>query len=246
MTLDPADRKFVAETLPAVEGWLLDDSAFLTSSLIRWQTEMGTPGGIFEVGVFAGKYLSLLYHLTQGTDKPVLGLDTFQWYPRENVEKNFARVFGSPHRLTLTTADSTQVTAGDVVEKLGGKPMFISVDGAHTAPAVLHDLLLSEQILTDGGIVAIDDVLNPRAIGVGEGAYRYFLTRERKGLTPFAYCANKLYACHRHEAGRFSQAVWQFTRDNPGLKVADDFNDLLAKGRAWVEQDLFGLPVVVL
>ena len=39
-----------------------------------------------------------------------------------------------------------------------------SIDLAHTAAAVQSDLNLSEQLLGEGGIVAIDDILNSRAI----------------------------------------------------------------------------------
>ncbi len=246
MRLTSDDVTFIAEKLPAVQGWLLDDSAYLTSALVRWQVVAGAVGGIFEIGVFAGKYLSLLYHLTDQTGERVLGLDTFQWSPRERVDENFARLFGTPGRLVLTTGDSARFRPSDVVGELGGKPRFISVDGAHTAAAVLGDLTLAEQVLADGGIVAIDDVLNPRAFGVGEGAYRYFLARDGRGLAPFAYCANKLYAAHRRDVDRCRAAVWQFTRDNAGLGVADKFNRLLGQGRDWVEQALFGCPVLVL
>jgi hypothetical protein len=246
MRLEQRDKQFIAETLPSIEGWLLDDSALLTSALMRWQQEAGITGGVFEIGVFAGKYLSLLYHLTQQTADRVLGVDTFQWYPREKVDENFKRVFGNPDRLALVTGDSTQMQPAEIVKKLGRKPSFISVDGAHTASAVLNDLKISQEILAEGGIVAIDDIFNPRAIGVSEGAYRYFLSREGEGLAPFAYCANKLYAAHRADVARFNEVVWQFTRSNPGIKVADEFNRLLVNGRSWVEQELLGSPVVIL
>jgi hypothetical protein len=215
--------------------------------LLRWQDDAGITGGVFEIGVFAGKYLSLLYQLSTDARRPVLGLDTFQWYPREKVIENFDRIFGQPDRLLLLTGDSTQIQPAEIQDKLGGKPCFISVDGAHTATAVLNDLNLSQQILADGGIVAIDDLLNPRAIGVSEGAYRYFLSREKAAdLAPFAYCANKLFAAHRRDVARFHEAAWQFTRSNPTLKVVSDFNQLLAKGRDWVEQQLLGCPVLIL
>lgn len=245
MQLDPRDAQFIAETLPTVEGWLPDDAAILTSTLIRWQQEIGVSGGVFEIGVYAGKYLSLLYHLTQQTDDRVLGLDTFQWYARDRVDQTFKRVFAQPDRLVLWTEDSTRITPAQVVEKLGGKPRFISVDGAHTAAAVLNDLMISEQILADVGIVAIDDVMNPHAMGVGEGACRYFLNRDSQGLVPFAFGANKLYTAHYRDVKRCHEAAWEFTRSNPGLKVTDDFNKLLEKGRDWVQQDLFGFPVVI-
>jgi hypothetical protein len=246
MHLDPRDAQFIAEILPTIEGWLHDDAAIFTSTLIRWQQEIGVNGGVFEIGVYAGKYLSLLYHLTRQTDHRVLGLDTFQWYARERVDETFKRVFAQPDQLVLWTEDSTRTAPGQVLEKLGGKPRFISIDGAHTAAAVLNDLMISEQVLADRGIVAIDDVMNRHAIGVGEGTYRYFLNRDSQGLVPFAFGANKLYVALHRDVKRCHEAAWNFTRSNPGLKVTDHFNQLLTTGRDWVEQDLFGFPVVIL
>jgi hypothetical protein len=246
MQIESADIDFINQKLPSVQGWLLDPAALLTCGLVRMQASAATAGGIFEIGVFAGKYLSLLYHLTESTGEPVVGLDTFQWYPQAEVEANFARVFASPARLSLVASDSALMTPADVMARTQGKPRFISVDGAHTAPAVHHDLNLSEQILADGGVVAIDDFLNSRAIGVGEGVYRYFFDRGDQGLAPFAYCGNKLFASHRRDLPRLRDAVWRFTEVNPDLAVVAEFRKLLEKGRDWVEQELLGLPVIIL
>ncbi len=246
MQLRQDDQEFILRKLPSVQGWLLDDSAYFSSALVRWQNQREIPGGIFEIGVYAGKYLSLLYHLTQETSVRVLGVDTFQWCPLENTQRNFQSLFERCERLILHQADSTTLTFAEINGALSGKPRFISVDGAHTAKAVYSDLVLSQQLLAEGGIVAIDDVLNPRAIGVGEGAYRYFIDTAGKGLAPFAYCANKLYAASHDQVEIFSKLAWQFVAENPTLQVASEFNQLMAKGRDWVEQELFGFPVVIL
>jgi hypothetical protein len=175
----------------------------------------------------------------------VLGLDTFEWYPKAKVETTFSNLFGDIGRLSLQTQDSTKVTAGDLLPILGAPPRFISVDGAHTSAAVLHDLGLAESLLAKGGIVAIDDFLNPRAIGVGEGAYRYFLGRDGRGLIPFAYCANKLFVAAGEDAARFSKEIWQFADKNPKLTMSVEFKRLLSQGRHWVELELLGRPVLV-
>jgi hypothetical protein len=245
MRVDPRDHDFIATRLPTVQGWLHDESAYLTSTLLRAQSQGGVTGSIFEIGVFAGKYLSLLYHVSSDANDRVLGLDTFEWYAKKKVEANFNEIFGGVNRLTLVTLDSTQASAGDLHAALGTPPRFISVDGAHTAPAVLHDLELSESLLTPGGIVAIDDFLNPRAIGVGEGAYRYFLKFGENGLVPFAYCANKLFAARNDDAARWRAKCWTFAESNPSLSMSVEFDKLSKQGRNWVEQDLLGQSVLI-
>ena len=114
MQLDPRDTAFIAEKLPTVEGWLLDDAAYLTSALLRLQTQQGVSGSIFEIGVFAGKYLSLLYHLSADTRDRVLGLDTFEWYPKAKVETTFTNLFGNTGRILISGAiQNVDVFGGD-------------------------------------------------------------------------------------------------------------------------------------
>src|SRR5277367_6220785 len=115
MQIEPIDLDFINGKLPTVEGWLLDPAAQLTCALARMQSKANITGGFFEIGVYAGKYLSLLYHLTESTGEGVVGLDTFEWYPRSGVEQTFARVFGKPTRLQLVTSDSTKVSPADVL-----------------------------------------------------------------------------------------------------------------------------------
>jgi hypothetical protein len=241
-----ADFEFIKTKLPTVEGWLENPAAYVTSTLLRTQTAEKVSGGIFEIGVFAGKYLSLLYHLTQQSGEIVLGMDTFEWYPQANVDRNFKSVFGQCDRLKLMKLNSTKATPEIVTSALGGKPRFISVDGAHTAPEVYGDIKLAESVLADGGIVAIDDLLNPHAIGVSEGAYRYFLTRGAGGLVPFAYCANKLFISRAADCERYRRALESFLNANADLPFAVDFLDRLKKGRHWADQILFSVPVLII
>ncbi|HEX4053986.1 MAG TPA: class I SAM-dependent methyltransferase [Tepidisphaeraceae bacterium] len=245
MQLDPRDRKFISQTLPSIEGWLKDASAYLTCALMRHQSTLGITGSILEIGVFAGKYLSLLYHLSADTRDSIVGLDTFEFYPRPKVEKNFSAAFREKDRLILVTSDSTLATPQDLLISLRTNPRFISVDGAHTAQAVQSDLALSEKLLAPGGIVAIDDFLNPRAIGVGEGAYRYFISRGSAGLVPFAFCANKLYAARKADGDEFKRALWNFAAQNSDLAMSREFSRLAAQGKHWVEQELLESTVLI-
>jgi hypothetical protein len=132
------------------------------------------------------------------------------------------------------------------LDLLGSRPSFISVDGSHECDSVVSDLRCAQSLLADGGVVAIDDVLNPRAMGACEGTFRYFLDRSNVTLAPFAYCGNKLFAAKQSDVKEFHHAVWGFAESNPELAISREFTRLLASGRDWVEQKLFGHPVIVL
>jgi hypothetical protein len=93
-------------------------------------------------------------------------------------------------------------------------------------------------------VIAVDDFLNPLAIGVSEGAYRHFLGSP--GLKPFAYCQNKLFVCHSSDHSEYLSVAWEFAREHTDLESLQTFRANEAKGRHWVEQSLLGVKSLIL
>lgn len=245
MLVDDDDIEYIKTSLPKVNGWCLDDAAYLTCCLLSKQSLCGYGGGIFEIGVYEGKYLSLLYQRARRLNLPVTGVDTFQWSSEQGVLDTFQRVFGSIDNLRLIAQDSKDLTAKQILDSLGGRnPAFISVDGDHGAPAVSRDLAFASEILARGGIVALDDFLNPRAIGVSEGAYRRFLQPDWR-LRPFVYCANKLFLALPEFHSVYRDAIADFLRERPEFPMVQEFRRLEAMGRNYVEQELMGSSVLI-
>ena len=88
--------------------------------------------------------------------------------------------------------NSLNVTADEPIRTGGGKFQFISVDGDHTMPGCLHDMNLAEQMLAPGGIVAVDDIMNPTCPGVVEAVVRHSI-ESQASLAPVAIVGNKLF-----------------------------------------------------
>jgi len=247
MLVTDADTYFVRTGFQTVKGWCLDDAALLTCCLLSQQARVGQRGGMFEIGVYEGKYLSVLYHCARTRSLPVLGVDTFEWSSRESVLSTFASVFGSTSSLQLIRADSRTLTCEQVIAALGGqKPAFVSVDGDHGAPAVCRDLAFAKSILAEGGVIAVDDFLNPRAIGVSEGTYRFFIETREEFLRPFAYCANKLFVAESSYHDRYRRAIFAFVEEMPELAVTKEFKRLEQIGREYIEQPLLGSKTLIL
>jgi hypothetical protein len=243
--MNRTDLQFIENTLPEIEGWLLPEAAQLTVALLRAQDEAGVDGGVFEVGVWRGKYLALLYH---ASTQRVAGIDIFEWgNTRQEVVDKFQKIFGDVSRLALVRADSGNLNASLVSNIMGALGLrFISIDGAHTADAVCHDLKLAESVLGERGVIALDDFLNSRAIAVSEGTYRYFLQHNRAKLAPFAYCGNKLFITRKEAVDLYSSATLQFLSQNAELPVSRVFADLAKQGDAWVRQELLGGKCLIL
>jgi hypothetical protein len=246
MAIDQKDIDFINTKFSQVEGWCMDDAALLTVCLMRSQTKLGYDSAILEIGVYKGKYLSVLYNRAQRTAQTVLGIDTFHLSSREDVASMFAGLFGSVEHLNLVTHDSTRLEPAEVIEMLGRRrASFISVDGDHAASGVQRDLILARQVLSAGGIIAVDDFLNPKAIGVSEGFYRFFWQSGEQSLHPFAYCANKLFLAERPYDEIYKKVIEALLEDMPNLPMVQEFNRQLRLGRDYVEQKLLGSNILI-
>jgi hypothetical protein len=122
----------------------------------------------------------------------------------------------------------------------------LSVDGDHTAAGVKADLQLASDVLAEGGIIAIDHFLTPRAIGVSEGAYRFFRESGAQALRPFAYGANKLFVANVEYHQLYRDSILSFAAETPDLPMIQEFERQRKIGPEYVDQDLLGSKVLIL
>ena len=66
---------------------------------------------------------------------------------------------------------------------------------------------LAEQMLAPGGIVAVDDIMNPTCPGVVEAVIRYSI-ESQDSLAPLAIVGNKLFMTQKSDCDRFRQTCW--------------------------------------
>ena len=239
------DTEFLERILPTIDGYLHTEAAQLTLWLLRAQERSECRGGALEIGVWMGKFLSVIF---QGTRRKVVGIDIFQHgNTKEIVQSNFSRSFSDTARLSLITDSSQRLSSEDLTNFNDGKEYdFISIDGDHTADAVCNDLVISESALSDAGIIAIDDFLNPMAIGVSEGSYRYFLGTNKGKLVPIAYCANKLFVSRPNFSHTYAKHVLAFIQSYTELPLSRRFEEFRKLGDHWVNQDLIGGKCLIL
>jgi hypothetical protein len=239
------DLHFIETVLPKIDGWLLNEAAQLTAGLLRAQSRFCVAGAILEIGVWRGKYLALLYH---ASTERVVGIDIFRYGNKEaDIYSAFEEAFGSRDRLVLACADSATLSPSDLAALAGTAQMrWISIDGSHDADAVCKDLILSEAVLAEQGVIAVDDFLNSRAIGVSEGAYRFFLNENPNRLVPFAYCANKLFVTRADAHEFYRNQTLAFLSADQELPLSQEFFRWKKNGDNWVDFDLLGSKCLVL
>lgn len=212
--------------IQAVEGWMFPEAADLTRRLIHLQYALGAVTGVLELGVFKGKYLSLLASLTQGAGVPVVGVDAYIariGEPIADTDREYARKMSvatiramAPDAVVpaILIAFTTDIDAPALQAQSPGGYSFISVDAGHLVEDVMHDLQLIEPLIGRHTIVAADDAFSAPMPGVTEGLFRHLLRPDRV-LTPLAYAGNKLFLCHREQHAAYLAYLHWLLRD-PG------------------------------
>lgn len=238
----------LTEKIMPLDGWLLQEAAIYTLFLLQLQKDESVTGDIYEIGVFRGKYFAVL-NLMRRPGETLLGIDTFDHHSTpQQVEDSFAAVFGNTQDIRLEQLNSATLAATDVAALMpSGQARFISVDGSHEAPDVAHDLGLAAATLAPGGIVAVDDLLNPVAIGVSEGFYRFALQNPASDtLVPFAFCRNKCFLCRPDMHARYLQATEQFMLEQRELIRCPHQNGHLMREGKYFLQTLLGAKLLTL
>jgi methyltransferase family protein len=246
MLLTSQDRHLVDHQLEPIRGWLLPEAGHMTCMLLNLHQHEGVKGPLFEIGVFEGKYLAVLYHAARAASQRLVGIDTFEFSSAETVKSNLQGLFGELSLLELHKMNSKKLDPEAALALLGGeRPRFISVDGDHNAPGVLNDLKLCSAILHERGVIAVDDFLSARAIGVGEGTYRFFLEEGSGSFFPFAYVGNKLFVCRAAAYDFYHDACLGLADEHPDLPMSKSYLELRENGMHWVDQALLGKTTVV-
>jgi hypothetical protein len=206
-----------------VAGWLSPEAADFTYRLMQTDAFRTTKGALVEIGVFKGKYLALLAHAAQGQDRRMIGIDGFfagyqkpleqQWIEkaREEMIGNIKATCDS-QAVELVQANSTDLSPKAFESLVRDRCAFLSIDAGHDAHEVYNDFRISCGLLSEGSILAADDVFNPKVPGVAEGVFRFLCSSEGRLLAPFATCGNKLFLCARKSHSHYVMISHEFQR----------------------------------
>jgi hypothetical protein len=233
------DGAFLADFLPTIPGFLDGYAAARTMDLLAFQERTGIGGSLLEIGVFYGRYLSVLLRSAVRTRDPIVALDTFEVVGAPVVELMLRPLDSG--RVKYVQRSSRMTTASELREILGVRARFVSIDGSHAAEDAFWDLCLAEQVVAAQGVVALDDFLNPMTPGVNEAAHRFFA--ESRTLVPFAYTANKLFLCTTEGFATYRDVFEQAVIADRTDPRSDIFRACLPELRASVEQTLWGRPL---
>jgi hypothetical protein len=206
MTKLITDVRAVSERVCSdVEGWLDVSAAIFTAELLNFQHVSNISGGILEFGVHKGCFLSLLRGGCDLTEK-VVGVDAFferlgvplslEWreHAKNVIKDNVSSIWGDADNVELVAGLTESISAQELLKFSPGGFRFISIDAGHDAENVFGDLCLAEKVLSEDGVMALDDIFNPLTPGVPEGFFRWSLgAAGNQRFRVISYCGNKAY-----------------------------------------------------
>jgi hypothetical protein len=194
--------EYWAYGFPKVEGWVHGGLLPYVKLVDDIQRKAGIAGHVAEIGVYHGKFLIALANLAAPGDK-ITALDVFHDQSKNldgagegNLDKLMQNVaeFG-PREVDYAyiKADSNALTLLDKVELVRNRGPFrlFSVDGCHTTEHTLGDLMTAQECISPGGVIILDDYMQPHWPGVTEAA-ALFLDRVPR-VAPFLYVHHKLF-----------------------------------------------------
>ncbi len=235
---------FQETVVDKIHGWLNRVTSLRTMDILCYQEEHQLVGPLMEIGVLQGKYFSVLARSAQRANSRLLGIDTFQWNSESKVRETLA-MSSETNRvdLCLLKVMSSECSPGELLELLGDRPRFVSIDGSHECEDVYLDLVLCEEIISNRGIIAIDDFLNPIALGVNEAVHKFFA--HPRLVVPVAFISNKLFVAHRSIAAEYKRVIEESIVEDQVQPESKKFRESLLKDRSRIEQSLWGSRLLI-
>jgi predicted O-methyltransferase YrrM len=207
------DSKISYNKVKKISGWLGRTDFEIFKELLNAQMHSKTQGAIAEIGVHHGKS-SIVMAVFSGNAK-LYAIDIFgdqekniDSSGRGNKEiflRNMKRFSIDESRIVIDARLSSEVQAKDI-KKSVGSVKFFHIDGGHHLDAILHDIYLASKSLSEGGIIAIDDVFRPEWPEVSIGTFSSEVFRN-SDLVCFAIGFNKSYFCHRKYVSLYQKVL---------------------------------------
>lgn len=206
--------RYLADDYERVRGMSSRFAGAICGHLIRRQTELGITGDLVEIGTFEGRFfIAMALGLAPG--EKAVGIDRFDW-PNAGVEGRFLANCAAHgiarDRFVSWKADSREIPAAALAEKLGRKPIrFAHVDSHHSRECLTNDLELVTPVLHRDGVICLDDMLHPGYPMMASAVFDYFtrhpdmrllgvIDREDIVAAPkFLICRNSALAPYRDD-----------------------------------------------
>ena len=178
-------------------GWFYLQSAAIWDTLLSYQEASNNIGNILEIGVFQGKSAGMLALHRQGEETCVFVDPAPLHEVRQRIEQ---AVPGA--KCEYMQEMSQFLPRHSFVRDAARDFRWIHIDGEHSAQAVSNDLALAEMLLSDRGILVLDDFFSPGYPQITQALFRFL--EANPGRMALILCGyNKGYLCRPRAAHEY-------------------------------------------
>ena len=224
-----------------VEGFFTQMNYAIWRSLFSFQERNQINGNLFEIGTWKGRSAAALtLHCRQG-ERVVLCdfmLDDL------NVVTNLETLGFNARCITPIAKRSSELKPSDLAG-LERTVRWFHIDGDHSAEMTYLDLKVADRILSDEGVVVVDDFFNARYVSVAWATFSY-LSNQRHSFRLFLAGDNKGYLCRPHATRKYREHVLaEIPATLSGSQLAlhqsgSIFDcEALGLGASWIEERTF-------
>jgi len=235
-------------------GWFYPQSAALWDTLLGYQEANGIVGNFLEIGVYQGKSAVMAALHRQGDETCVL-VDPM---PLEPVRQRIEQILPDA-KCEYIQEMSQYLWRHSFVRDAARDFRWIHIDGEHSAQAVQNDLTIAETLLSDRGMLVIDDFFSPSYPQITQAVFRFldanpgrlmlalcgynkgYLVRPRAAREYLRFMKSSLYAnLAKRGFGRVTICKTSDPSDMNTFGVIDRYNNMDYRGPDW---DLENIPI---
>ncbi len=226
-------NRYIKSGIKKVHGWLEQADIDYILEIVNYQNQSNIYGSVGEIGVHHGKLFILLNLLTR-EDEHSFAIDLFD-EQKENIDRsglgdlsifksNLDNYATNNQNIEILSMNSLNLDKNFYRETSSKKFKLFSIDGGHHYKAVINDLKIAEEVMVEGGVVLLDDLLNPLWIEV-VSAYSSYKLKGGK-LVAFAITKDKLYLTNskKHAEG-YQEALINVFNSKLNFLVKELFGD---------------------
>lgn len=197
----------ILETQRGIEGMLMEVSAatwciLLDAQHATWAWQGVGPADYMEIGTFKGKAASILASFAAEYGNALTVVDPVVLPQTRDLLNAITE------RMRFIEAPSERLRYGDFHRDNLRHIGFVHIDGMHTYSAVLSDLAVCEELVSDFGLICLDDFHSDMYPQVSAAAYKY-LSSGLSDLSLFLVGFNKAYLCRNGAKHYFADFVGQ-------------------------------------
>lgn len=229
----------------SIDGFMSETNIAIWDALLSFQSTSCIQGNLLEIGVYKGRSASILCQHKRGDEH--LWLVDYSEYI-EQAKTNLSAI--APSKTHFIRVRSSVLWAEPTIASHLRQVRWIHIDGEHTGYAAANDLSLAETLLSDDGVICVDDFFNPAYPQITAAVYMWLSSNPSK--LELIFCGeNKAYLSRPTSAHRYYKMI----RENLASELRErgicnltlfktspvgDSNTWGA-GRRYLDRDYYGL-----